>query len=322
MNDSSRKKSNCPIDQMIGNMTSDVHNSNGQFVQLGFTPPATPVDNVPWTMQNQVQECSFIPHYSNSDTELKISYPQYSNQDTFSYVQQQHLFNDPETYGYNNCYQNTPSNMDMIFPERKVLILQNHEAQQSLDCVPNLFEVQTNRTQLIENLAGHWAVPNNTGTYSPFGSAQFVPNIGIFEPRTSVEVPNCNSAPQMLECGVNLRNEDVSFQFIRDSRKPVAEVKPMRPTYSDVLTKTPPQSVVKSSKVDGKEVKQKKDSNKKGMKSVKIGKPNGILSRCNTNGDIKDLPNDKSTQCKVRYYLLYQMCFVYWYKNNLFIVCL
>lgn len=293
MSNCDRKSSNGTIEQMIGNMTSDLQNADGQFIQLGFTPPATPVQGgVPWNQQE------YLAHFT-SNPEAKIGYtqPQYNNQQAFGYMQQPHLFsNPPEMYDVRNTYQNTPD-VGMMFPEQ-VLILPNSNVTENVDCSHNVYQSAPNRTQLIENLVGHWAVPNNTGTYSPFGSAQFVPNIGIFEPPKAETI--CNGVNHTQE---NFPpNDEVPFQFNRDHRKPrvVAEVKPMRPSYSDVLTKTPPQTVLKNSKVDGKEVKQKKDG-KKGTKNVKTVKPNSILNRSNTNGDFKDIASDKNIQFKVRF---------------------
>lgn len=296
MSECDRKNSNGTIEQMIGNMTSDIHNADGQFIQLGFTPPPTPVQGgVPWNQQ----ERHYMPHFNNPEPKIGYPQPQYNNQQSFGYMQQQpHLFNNSDMYEVRNSYQNTPD-VGMMFPEHKVLILPNSNVPENLECNRNPFQPTPNRTQLIENLVGHWTIPNNTGTYSPFGSAQFVPNIGIFEPPKESTL-NCNGLHQTLENVNSCVNEELPFQFNRDTRKPrvVAEVKPMRPSYSDVLTKTPPQSVLKTSKIDGKEVKQKKDG-KKGGKNVKTVKPNSVLNRSNTNGDIKDLTNDKTTQFKV-----------------------
>lgn len=36
-----KKCCNVTIDQMIEHMTADLHASDGQYMQLGFTPPAT-----------------------------------------------------------------------------------------------------------------------------------------------------------------------------------------------------------------------------------------------------------------------------------------
>ncbi|XP_022193595.2 homeotic protein female sterile [Nilaparvata lugens] len=86
--------------------------------------------------------------------------------------------------------------------------------------------------QLIENLVGNW-LPNQSGTYSPFGCSN-----------ASVQSANENglddSSP--LRCQPPQPQPQPQTTATTAGRKPraVAEVRPMRPTYSDVLTKSAP----------------------------------------------------------------------------------
>lgn len=264
-----KKTTNAAVDQIIGNMTSDIQNADGQYIQLGFTPPPTPVDNMTW---NQPPQNPYMMHFPPGDP--KIGYPidQFNlNQGHFGYA--------PQVYNNFDGYHNGAS--DVFTHDYNLFVSQNHNVPPE-NHLPN-------NTQLIENLVGNWTVPNASGTYSPFGNPQFVPNINLFEPQTEADTYSSNGILEEHDC-----REDVHFQF-RDSRKPrvVAEVKPMRPSYSDVLTKSaPPAPAAKPSKVDNRESKQKRES-KKSSKNEKTSKVTATLSRNNTSADIKDVAAEK-----------------------------
>ncbi|KDR16318.1 DnaJ-like protein subfamily C member 14, partial [Zootermopsis nevadensis] len=88
----------------------------------------------------------------------------------------------------------------------------------------------SNRAQLIENLVGNW-VPNQSGTYSPFGcmdsGVRPVPSTN----QQGIQTVRVPSDAEMEYKGVG--------RSVRKARI-VAEVRPMRPTYSDVLAKSAP----------------------------------------------------------------------------------
>lgn len=77
-----------------------------------------------------------------------------------------------------------------------------------------------NNHQLIENVVGNW-LPNKSGTYSPFGNMTHTPT----EVRDDDTKSVCPGQPG-----------------IQKKTRIVAEVRPMRPSYSDVLSKSPPPS--------------------------------------------------------------------------------
>jgi len=125
-----------------------------------------------------------------------------------------------------------------------------------------------NGKQLIDNLVENW-VPNQSGTYSPFGGS-----------------PNITPVPQAVR---DIReSDDLLTRNISDSqyKKPrmVAEVKPMRPSYSDVLTKsapTPPSPLtIQSNQKPKIEVAGKKISNK----NIKTKNKSALLKRQNSSG--------------------------------------
>lgn len=260
-----KKTSNCAVEQIIGNMTSDIQNTDGQYIQLGFTPPSTPVNNIAW---NQTQPSSYLMHFPDADP--KIGYPvQEFNQGHYGYVSQ--VYNNFE--GYHN------GSTDMFSHDFNLFVNQNHNVPENQ--LPN-------NTQLIDNLVGNWTVPNATGTYSPFGNPQFIPNINLFESQAEGDTFNSNG---ILE----EHHGDVGFQF-KDSKKPrvIAEVKPMRPSYSDVLTKSAPSVSIKLNTPDNKENKQKKES-RKGSKNEKTSKLPGTLNRSNTSNDVKESVTERGT---------------------------
>ncbi|XP_020285160.1 dnaJ homolog dnj-5 isoform X2 [Pseudomyrmex gracilis] len=131
---------------------------------------------------------------------------------------------------------------------------------QHLSVSPDMPSQNFNGKQLIENLVGNW-VPNQSGTYSPFGGS-----------------PNVTPAPQPVP---DKRDLEELPRNTSDSqyKKPrmVAEVKPMRPSYSDVLTKSAPappspltvQPTKPKVEVTGKKISNKNTKNKNKPASLK-----------------------------------------------------
>ena len=100
---------------------------------------------------------------------------------------------------------------------------------------PNLSSnSNSNGKQLIDNLVGNW-VPNQSGTYSPFGGS---PNV--------TPVPQFGDTKEVEELPRNPSNIHLKKPPI------VAEVKPMRPTYSDVLAKSSANPIAPISSISSK----------------------------------------------------------------------
>lgn len=89
----------------------------------------------------------------------------------------------------------------------------------------------SNQAQLIENLVGNW-VPNQSGTYSPFGCMDN--SVRPAPPSTTQQ--GIQTVPVSSNAEVECRGIG---RIVRKARI-VAEVRPMRPTYSDVLAKSAP----------------------------------------------------------------------------------
>lgn len=294
MSENNRNCSNEAMEKIIGNMTAEMKNIDGQYVPLGFsTPTTTTTETLSWN-----QQTNFINHF-HADP-IGMEHYEAPPQQSFSYIQpSSHIY---ETNGYKKnldyemykSMQNGVTDMGLYDRDYRIL-LQNSQMMQNQ--VPGHIQENvpqsSNRTQLIEHLVGNWMVPNNSGTYSPFGNSESFKH-NVFDLQTERE-RDINLHLPKDESKFKATEDEVQFQFNRDLRKPrmVAEVKPMRPSYSDVLTKPVPQTNnVKPLKSDCKEAKPKKDA-KKGGKADKEKKTNGILNRSNTNNDIKEIPLDK-----------------------------
>lgn len=284
MSEKNRNCNNDAMEKIIGNMTPEIQNTDGQYAPLGFSPPPTTTESLNWN-----QHPNYMNHFHSEPLMNMDSYAQQS----FNFMPAaSHMY---EPNGYKKSYsdydmykstQNGVPDMGLYDRDYRLLMPHHHhfpEHVSSQDPTPHM----PNRTQLIEHLVGNWMVPNNSGTYSPFGNAEaFKPNVFDLPPERD------NILPGKDETKFKTNEEDIQFQFNRDGRKTriVAEVKPMRPSYSDVLTKPVPQvNAIKLPKSDQKEVKPKKE-NKKAGKNDKEKKITATLNRSNTSNEIKEIP--------------------------------
>lgn len=290
MDDQNRAHKTDAMNKIIGNMTPELQNRDGQYVPLGFASTATTTANDQQWNQSQTP-C----HYNNIG---HVPIDQFNQPSAYNFLPQSQLLFDSAAFKnasldydmYKSMQQNGPSNM----PDYHIHSIVNNEHLLQNQHEPS--HLTPNSTHLIDNLVGNWMVPNNTGTYSPFGTSNdsFIPNVFEMQPERHSADFQLNDDPKFVSAE-QLTVDDRQFQFTRDTRKPrmVAEVKPMRPSYSDVLTKAVPQSTVqsKSVKSDVKDAKPKKD----GKKSTKNGdKMQKTITRSNTNNDIKEIgSNDK-----------------------------
>uniref|UniRef100_A0A1L8DU72 Putative molecular chaperone dnaj superfamily protein n=1 Tax=Nyssomyia neivai TaxID=330878 RepID=A0A1L8DU72_9DIPT len=94
----------------------------------------------------------------------------------------------------------------------------------------------------LNQLVGNWA-PNASGTYTPFGEMEKNDDVTTVHPRMSQRATDAVSGVEMAGKPFEINRpapltENGQSQ-LRDAKKPrmVAEVKPMRMTYSDVLSK-------------------------------------------------------------------------------------
>lgn len=320
MSDANRKNAGGAVEQIMRNMTSDIHNVDGQYRQLGYITPSQHLEtwNVP------VQNAYMNSYMCNN--EPQIPYQNINNQPvTYGYQnhypeQFEKAVNGSDLYGFNvySNLQNGISGQDInnMYPNdykyiSNVYHHQNMHSMQDPAYIPNHQDINTmlnntniknhhqpsNKLPLIDNLVGNWT-PNTSGTYSPFGNVAptNVPN--IFDSDINC-LNTVNLERKHNQDCLEKTNEDVvNFPFNRDNKKPriIAEVKPMRPTYSDVLLKTVPNTNNKSGKTEIKDVKVKQSNNKKNAMNEKLKKSNSTLNRNNVSHESKDLNAEKIIQ--------------------------
>lgn len=241
----STSSTNVTIDQMIEHMTADLQgSSDGQYIQLGFTPPTSTETTWPNYHGHHHHRMNYAPSYP----------PGFNN-----FIPSNQHFTNPGYILYN---QSTTQDMQPPVPPGGVVINRDFNGgmfeQPQFSPPPNsynLYQQQnpkqtfTSSGHLIENLVGNWT-PNTSGTYSPFGGGG--PIIHNQQETTAVK------QPPIVE--INVQND------VSNVKKPrmVAEVKPMRLRYSDVLAKSvPPTTTTKSTKVDVKENITKKQPQSK-----------------------------------------------------------
>ncbi|XP_026739728.1 dnaJ homolog dnj-5 [Trichoplusia ni] len=102
---------------------------------------------------------------------------------------------------------------------------------------PDNAEDQSPTSNFLKDLLGNLE-PNSTGTYSPFGqnyplNHPDASNMNILTSNPVIEPPKI----QTVKTDSPKRNENSPLADTSNKKRIVAEVKPMRPTYSDVLAK-------------------------------------------------------------------------------------
>lgn len=292
------------LDKIIEAMTADLESNNGHYVQFGVTPQQTTSHN--WgdypAGQTRHHIATSQPTHSNPSGMQPITpmttslymrdMPGYESATTDS------IYFPPQTVNHLGINENNDligtidvgggNYINVIYGNASQIMAE--QCQQLSNITPyanqnmvnqeyGLFNDQCmtvpselpsqnfNGKQLIDNLVGNW-VPNQSGTYSPFGGS---PNITPV-PQAPPEVRDAEELP---------RNTPDPQQY----KKPriVAEVKPMRPSYSDVLTKcapAPPSPLTIQSMKPKIETTGKKASNKS---SKSKNKP-ALLKRQNSSG--------------------------------------
>lgn len=321
MTDANRKSTGGAVEQIMRNMTSDIHNVDGQYRQLGYISPNQHAET--WNIPAQN---AYVNSYNMCNNDPQIPYQNHNNQPvTYSYPshypeQFDKGLNGNELYGFNmysnlqngigiqdmnNVYTHDFKYMPNVYhqpntqhPIQDAAYIPNHQG--NISAIMNNTNIKvhhqpSNKLPLIDNLVGNWT-PNTSGTYSPFGNVTTANVSNIFESDVNC-INNINNEKKYNQDCLEKPNDDmISFPFNRDNKKPriVAEVKPMRPTYSDVLLKTVPNPNSKSGKTEMKDVKIKQSNNKKNSKSEKLQKTNLTSNRTSTNNEIKDLNIDKT----------------------------
>lgn len=306
MTESNKKSANVAMEQIIENMTSGMHNLEGQYVQLNAAP-----SEHSWNAPNpnpyvRYSNIAPDPHMVYS---LNPQLPHYPRNIPYNYLPHANLY-PAESYENDvQCNSNYVMFQNKDIPafyqsDYKYFVRHDKPPPHGDHLIHNTNDVTAtstaNPTQLIDNVVGNW-VPNMTGTYSPFGSTQPLKKgiANIFELQHDT---GCfNNIASFEDCksldGEN-KEEVHTFNFNRDTKKPrmVAEVKPMRPTYSDVLSKCAPPATTKLEKIDLKDTKIRKENVKKSAKCEKVTKMSAQQPRVKC--DLKEERNTPNTKTK------------------------
>lgn len=187
--------------------------------------------------------------------------------------QPSHLFTLNHDYSMNSNNVHVPSTS----------VNQTNTYQENINTQP-----QMPTSNFLKDLLGNLE-PNSTGTYSPFGQ-----NYPLNHPDASkINLMLSNPAVEPSSGQVKLnnspkRNENSPLADTSNKKRIVAEVKPMRPTYSDVLAKNtknnaPVETIRSKSKPLNSEIKP-------------VNKTSVKPDKCNTttkHGEEKQLKNDK-----------------------------
>lgn len=240
----------------------------GDFV--AFTPPSTS-GNPSWDVHSQNQPPMQYSQYHVPSASMNYNFepqPQFQ-QPLCNFVNyERDIYNQPPLNVVYNGIMGNPSGEDVYAAKYNLFMQQQKQRVENQNVHQHQQQVHT---QLIENLVGNWVMPNTNGMYSPFGS-----NVGNESNVANME-PVLNNRDKSCE--------ELQFQFNnRDSKKPrvVAEVKPMRPSYSDVLLKSAPAQNIKPEKSEHKENKQRKENKNKSSKKDNSQKAN-TSNRINLN---------------------------------------
>ncbi|XP_018335888.1 dnaJ homolog dnj-5 [Agrilus planipennis] len=305
MDEANRKSVNNTVDNLLEKISSGNNAINGQFVPLAFSSDITcATNNCSWSLQNQMHKNAYMNHYSVGNihpTEAEATFPVnqtpiYQQQLPFNYMQQTqlHMLRSDLYDGHQDIHMNAfqcqninngdYGVQDLLYnPELKAQNFQYVNSVPPLEQNVNIHnsdsKSNSNSSQFIENLVGNW-MPNTSGTYSPFGNVHVSNNV------RNILSEHVQPSPRDIQENVEETNgkfEDAYFPFSRDNRKPrmVAEVKPMRPSYSAVLTKSAPHTLNKP-KAELKDFKNKKENCKR-IPKEKIHK-NVNVNRNNNNG--------------------------------------
>lgn len=235
------------IDDIIDHITADLQSYDGKYILLGQPSNSNGTQSIwqqcvtrqPENLDYTQDGGSNNPYVEQQQQQTRINrvdsnlfYP--SNNST--YVDNSR--NNYVPYVFNNSSQYQSNTSDSPYNNYPVFYQQN--SNQNTDYGLFSSPQQTNSYQnrhLIENLVGNW-VPNQNGTYSPFGGGS---STHVLDNRVESNIGIQHTAQQTQHSPSSNLFSKLGNSTLRRPRM-VAEVRPMRPTYSDVLAKSVTQS--------------------------------------------------------------------------------
>jgi len=317
------------IDDIINNITSDLQSYEGRYMVLGNPRQSTDImwqqvnnyanpqpqhnniynsepinltNNNPYILNtNQytpyMQPQNSIPGYVNYDHQVypqhhhphhHLHHPHQQHSQLQQHPQQQH----PQQQQQQQQQQRSPQQQHQQTSQQQQQM--NYTFNQQSQFTSHHMSYQNNsyglfdapcNDALIENLVQSWSqTQNNSGVFSPFGNQAFQTSREMI-PERDMNIHSHNS----------ISNHNNIATPIRKVRK-VAEVRPMRPSYSDVLAKSPAAGPVKktvaSTQVEtfneAKIISKVKTTVKKKKTSPKVGKGESGLRRQNSSASSEE----------------------------------
>lgn len=300
------------IDDIINNITSDLQSYEGRYMVLGnprqstdmmwqqvnnYANPPQPQHNIynqepmnltnnnPYMLNNNqynpyMQPHSSIPGYVNYDHQL-YSQQHHHHQHHQQQQQQQHQQQQQQQQHQQTSQQQQQQQMNYTYYQQSQYA--SHPLSYQTPTY-GLFDSPSNDA-LIENLVQSWSqTQSNAKVFSSFTDQAFTPSREII-PEQDINVLNHTTIS-------NHKNITTPVRKVRM----VAEVRPMRPSYSDVLAKSPAIGPVKKTAastqvetpLDVKTTSKVKTTIKKKKNSSKVGQGESGLRRQNSSASSEE----------------------------------
>jgi DnaJ family protein C protein 14 len=294
------------IDDIINNITSDLQSYEGRYMVLGNPRQST---DIMWHQVNnyanpqpqhniynpEPMNLTNNPYILNSNQYTPFMQPQnpipgYVNYDHHQQVYPQHH----HPIHHHQQQQQQGPQIQQTSQQQQQQMNYNYYQQSQYTSHPmpyrsqihGLFDPPSNDA-IIENLVQNWnrQTQNNTaGIFSPFGSQTF-PTAREMIPECDINIHNHNQ----------MSNHNSIVAPVKKVRM-IAEVRPMRPSYSDVLAKSPAIGPVKKTAASTQvetpsdvKIKSKvKTSMKKKKNSGKLSKGESGLKRQNSSASSEE----------------------------------
>lgn len=223
------------------NYASDVYLNKHQYnVQAGDTAANTddkvPFNNMPNVSRGNRQNYGNAMLNLGNGQLVRVFYDENNQQLIFPMTGQYELFNHNQGLRDLPLHPSQPSHMFTLNQEYSMN--NNHVPPTTIP--NNMFSPDNTQnvptSNFLKEVLGNWE-PNSSGTYSPFGQ-----NYPLNHP--DAPTLNMHTTPVMEPISPTVkpesspkRNENSPLADTSNKKRIVAEVKPMRPSYSDVLAK-------------------------------------------------------------------------------------
>lgn len=301
------------IDDIINNITSDLQSYEGRYMVLGnprqstdimwqqvnnyanpqpqhnmYNPePINMTNNNPYILNNNqytpyMQPQNSIPGYYDHQVYSQHHHPHPHHQQPQQQQQLHHSQQQQQRPQLPQPPHPQTSQQPISYPYNQQSQYTSHPMSYQ-NASYGLFDAPCNDA-LIENLVQSWSqTQNNGGLFSPFGNQAFQTSREMI-PERDINIHSHNAIP----------NHNIATP-VRKVRK-IAEVRPMRPSYSDVLAKSPAVGPIKKTAAstqveplqDVKIASKVKTTVKKKKNSTKLSKGESGLKRQNSSASSEE----------------------------------